>query len=168
MGRYTQLCMPYELFFIWSNSFRVILGKNSTILFFSLNQLISFFPKQCNSFISLLCDCLFNRCFECNEELSTHCNKKALAQTLDFLQKHSVKAASGNLFGCGPWQFYISVKEAFCLCAQPNLPLSYCLDRVKAIQYFPSLWRGNIKHGGVFEYPERFYLIYFDYGYKSC
>uniref|UniRef100_A0A8C7DJ38 Ubiquitin carboxyl-terminal hydrolase 45 n=2 Tax=Oncorhynchus TaxID=8016 RepID=A0A8C7DJ38_ONCKI len=37
-------------------------------------------------------------CFECNEELSTHCNKKALAQTLDFLQKHSVKAASGNTF----------------------------------------------------------------------
>ncbi|XP_056141760.1 ubiquitin carboxyl-terminal hydrolase 45 isoform X2 [Lampris incognitus] len=32
-------------------------------------------------------------CFECNEELSTHCNKKALAQTLDFLQKHSVKAS---------------------------------------------------------------------------
>ncbi|KAM3872922.1 ubiquitin carboxyl-terminal hydrolase 45 isoform 2-T2 [Diretmus argenteus] len=35
-------------------------------------------------------------CFECNEELSTHCNKKALAQTLDFLQKHSVKATSGT------------------------------------------------------------------------
>ncbi|KAL0984660.1 hypothetical protein UPYG_G00144850 [Umbra pygmaea] len=35
-------------------------------------------------------------CFECNEELSTHCNKKALAQTLDFLQKHSVKAATGT------------------------------------------------------------------------
>ncbi|XP_045901083.1 ubiquitin carboxyl-terminal hydrolase 45 isoform X2 [Micropterus dolomieu] len=34
-------------------------------------------------------------CFECNEELSTHCNKKALAQTLDFLQKHSVKATLG-------------------------------------------------------------------------
>ncbi|KAL4657453.1 ubiquitin carboxyl-terminal hydrolase 45 [Arapaima gigas] len=33
-------------------------------------------------------------CLECNEELSTHCNKKVLAQTLDFLQKHSVKAAS--------------------------------------------------------------------------
>ncbi|KAK2844170.1 hypothetical protein Q5P01_010829 [Channa striata] len=33
-------------------------------------------------------------CFECNEELSTHCNKKALAQTVDFLQKHSVKATS--------------------------------------------------------------------------
>ncbi|XP_058503351.1 ubiquitin carboxyl-terminal hydrolase 45 isoform X3 [Solea solea] len=33
-------------------------------------------------------------CFECNEELSTHCNKKALAQSLDFLQKHSVKASS--------------------------------------------------------------------------
>ncbi|XP_069558226.1 ubiquitin carboxyl-terminal hydrolase 45 isoform X1 [Brachyistius frenatus] len=33
-------------------------------------------------------------CFECNEELSPHCNKKALAQTLDFLQKHSVKATS--------------------------------------------------------------------------
>lgn len=40
-----------------------------------------------------------NRCFECNEELSTHCNKKALAQTLDFLQKHSVKATSGKVFG---------------------------------------------------------------------
>ena len=38
-----------------------------------------------------------NRCFECNEELSTHCNKKALAQTLDFLQKHSVKATSGTV-----------------------------------------------------------------------
>nr|XP_046254891.1 ubiquitin carboxyl-terminal hydrolase 45 [Scatophagus argus] len=36
-------------------------------------------------------------CFECNEELSIHCNKKALAQTLDFLQKHSVKATSGAL-----------------------------------------------------------------------
>ncbi|KAM6967379.1 ubiquitin carboxyl-terminal hydrolase 45 [Aplochiton taeniatus] len=35
-------------------------------------------------------------CFECNEELSTHCNKKALAQTLDFLQKQAVKAASGT------------------------------------------------------------------------
>lgn len=39
-----------------------------------------------------------NRCFECNEELSTHCNKKALAQSLDFLQKHSVKATSGKVF----------------------------------------------------------------------
>uniref|UniRef100_A0A8C7UDC4 Ubiquitin carboxyl-terminal hydrolase n=1 Tax=Oncorhynchus mykiss TaxID=8022 RepID=A0A8C7UDC4_ONCMY len=38
-------------------------------------------------------------CFECNEELSTHCNKKALAQTLDFLQKHSVKAASAKFQG---------------------------------------------------------------------
>uniref|UniRef100_A0AAY4AH60 Ubiquitin carboxyl-terminal hydrolase n=1 Tax=Denticeps clupeoides TaxID=299321 RepID=A0AAY4AH60_9TELE len=37
-------------------------------------------------------------CFECNEELSTHCNKKALAQALDFLQKHSVKATSGKAF----------------------------------------------------------------------
>ncbi|XP_023668797.1 ubiquitin carboxyl-terminal hydrolase 45 isoform X2 [Paramormyrops kingsleyae] len=35
-------------------------------------------------------------CLECNEELSTHCNKKVLAQTLDFLQKHSVKAASAG------------------------------------------------------------------------
>ncbi|XP_069558227.1 ubiquitin carboxyl-terminal hydrolase 45 isoform X2 [Brachyistius frenatus] len=35
-------------------------------------------------------------CFECNEELSPHCNKKALAQTLDFLQKHSVKATSAS------------------------------------------------------------------------
>ncbi len=38
----------------------------------------------------------FNRCVECKEELSTHCNKKALAQTLDFLQKHSAKATSGS------------------------------------------------------------------------
>ncbi|XP_061529789.1 ubiquitin carboxyl-terminal hydrolase 45 isoform X3 [Phycodurus eques] len=35
-------------------------------------------------------------CFECNEELSTHCNKKALAQALDFLQKHSFKATSAT------------------------------------------------------------------------
>ncbi|XP_062843969.1 ubiquitin carboxyl-terminal hydrolase 45 isoform X2 [Trichomycterus rosablanca] len=34
-------------------------------------------------------------CSECNEELSPHCNKKALAQTLDFLQKHSAKSATG-------------------------------------------------------------------------
>ncbi|KAF7254534.1 Ubiquitin carboxyl-terminal hydrolase 45 [Varanus komodoensis] len=27
-------------------------------------------------------------CYECNEELSTHCNKKALAQVVDFLQRH--------------------------------------------------------------------------------
>uniref|UniRef100_A0ACB8GCD1 Ubiquitin carboxyl-terminal hydrolase 45 n=1 Tax=Sphaerodactylus townsendi TaxID=933632 RepID=A0ACB8GCD1_9SAUR len=27
-------------------------------------------------------------CYECNEELSTHCNKKALAQIVDFLQRH--------------------------------------------------------------------------------
>ncbi|XP_075410852.1 ubiquitin carboxyl-terminal hydrolase 45 isoform X2 [Tenrec ecaudatus] len=30
-------------------------------------------------------------CFECNEKLSTHCNKKALAQIVDFLQKHVSK-----------------------------------------------------------------------------
>uniref|UniRef100_A0A673KGF3 Ubiquitin carboxyl-terminal hydrolase n=1 Tax=Sinocyclocheilus rhinocerous TaxID=307959 RepID=A0A673KGF3_9TELE len=35
-------------------------------------------------------------CVVCTEELSTHCNKKALAQTLDFLQKHSAKATSGT------------------------------------------------------------------------
>uniref|UniRef100_A0A8C4RS64 Ubiquitin carboxyl-terminal hydrolase 45 n=1 Tax=Erpetoichthys calabaricus TaxID=27687 RepID=A0A8C4RS64_ERPCA len=35
-------------------------------------------------------------CHECNEELSTHCNKKALAQMVDFLQKHSAKAPSGS------------------------------------------------------------------------
>lgn len=40
---------------------------------------------------------LCNRCFECNEELSTHCNKKALAQSLDFLQKHSIRATSGKV-----------------------------------------------------------------------
>ncbi|XP_030742595.2 ubiquitin carboxyl-terminal hydrolase 45 [Echinops telfairi] len=30
-------------------------------------------------------------CYECNEKLSTHCNKKALAQIADFLQKHVSK-----------------------------------------------------------------------------
>lgn len=45
----------------------------------------------------------YNRCFECNEELSTHCNKKALAQTLDFLQKHAVKATSGKVFILEAW-----------------------------------------------------------------
>uniref|UniRef100_U3II32 Ubiquitin carboxyl-terminal hydrolase n=1 Tax=Anas platyrhynchos platyrhynchos TaxID=8840 RepID=U3II32_ANAPP len=31
-------------------------------------------------------------CYECDEELSTHCNKKALAQIVDFLQKHGSRA----------------------------------------------------------------------------
>ncbi|XP_054832477.1 ubiquitin carboxyl-terminal hydrolase 45 isoform X3 [Eublepharis macularius] len=30
-------------------------------------------------------------CYECNEELSTHCNKKALAQIVDFLQRHIIR-----------------------------------------------------------------------------
>ncbi|XP_030171880.1 ubiquitin carboxyl-terminal hydrolase 45 isoform X1 [Lynx canadensis] len=30
-------------------------------------------------------------CYECDEKLSTHCNKKVLAQTVDFLQKHVSK-----------------------------------------------------------------------------
>ncbi|XP_069344139.1 ubiquitin carboxyl-terminal hydrolase 45 isoform X3 [Eulemur rufifrons] len=30
-------------------------------------------------------------CYECNEKLSTHCNKKILAQIVDFLQKHVSK-----------------------------------------------------------------------------
>lgn len=34
-------------------------------------------------------------CYECDEELSTHCNKKALAQMLDFLQKHSSRSEKG-------------------------------------------------------------------------
>ncbi|XP_072264786.1 ubiquitin carboxyl-terminal hydrolase 45 isoform X1 [Pyxicephalus adspersus] len=34
-------------------------------------------------------------CYDCDEELSTHCNKKALAQMLDFLQKHSVRSEKG-------------------------------------------------------------------------
>uniref|UniRef100_A0A803SYF3 Ubiquitin carboxyl-terminal hydrolase n=1 Tax=Anolis carolinensis TaxID=28377 RepID=A0A803SYF3_ANOCA len=33
-------------------------------------------------------------CYECNEELSTHCNKKALAQIVDFLQRHNSSAFS--------------------------------------------------------------------------
>ncbi|XP_075718313.1 ubiquitin carboxyl-terminal hydrolase 45 isoform X2 [Rhinoderma darwinii] len=35
-------------------------------------------------------------CYDCNEELSTHCNKKALAQMLDFLQKHSSRSVKGS------------------------------------------------------------------------
>uniref|UniRef100_A0A4W3JBY7 ubiquitinyl hydrolase 1 n=1 Tax=Callorhinchus milii TaxID=7868 RepID=A0A4W3JBY7_CALMI len=35
-------------------------------------------------------------CYECNEE-PAQCNKKALAQALDFLQKHAIKTGSGNL-----------------------------------------------------------------------
>ncbi|XP_069582418.1 ubiquitin carboxyl-terminal hydrolase 45 isoform X2 [Ranitomeya imitator] len=35
-------------------------------------------------------------CYECDEELSTHCNKKALAQMLDFLQKHSSRSDKGS------------------------------------------------------------------------
>ncbi|NXP78073.1 UBP45 hydrolase, partial [Ramphastos sulfuratus] len=31
-------------------------------------------------------------CYECDEELSTHCNKKILAQIVDFLQKHGSRA----------------------------------------------------------------------------
>ncbi|XP_018420421.1 PREDICTED: ubiquitin carboxyl-terminal hydrolase 45 [Nanorana parkeri] len=34
-------------------------------------------------------------CYECDEELSTHCNKKALAQMLDFLQKHALRSQKG-------------------------------------------------------------------------
>ncbi|XP_075058930.1 ubiquitin carboxyl-terminal hydrolase 45 isoform X2 [Mixophyes fleayi] len=35
-------------------------------------------------------------CYECDEELSTHCNKKILAQMLDFLQKHSSRSEKGS------------------------------------------------------------------------
>lgn len=45
-------------------------------------------PDTLNSSLFLL---LF-RCYECNEELSTHCNKKVLAQIVDFLQKHGSRA----------------------------------------------------------------------------
>ncbi|XP_063245769.1 ubiquitin carboxyl-terminal hydrolase 45 isoform X2 [Prinia subflava] len=31
-------------------------------------------------------------CYQCDEELSTHCNKKVLAQIVDFLQKHGARA----------------------------------------------------------------------------
>ncbi|XP_028636179.1 ubiquitin carboxyl-terminal hydrolase 45 [Grammomys surdaster] len=34
-------------------------------------------------------------CYECNEKLSTHCNKKVLAQIVDFLQKHVFKTQTG-------------------------------------------------------------------------
>uniref|UniRef100_A0A673UL95 Ubiquitin carboxyl-terminal hydrolase n=1 Tax=Suricata suricatta TaxID=37032 RepID=A0A673UL95_SURSU len=35
-------------------------------------------------------------CYECDEKLSTHCNKKVLAQTLDFLQKHVSKTQTSG------------------------------------------------------------------------
>ncbi|XP_042297091.1 ubiquitin carboxyl-terminal hydrolase 45 isoform X2 [Sceloporus undulatus] len=35
-------------------------------------------------------------CYECNEELSTHCNKKALAQIVDFLQRHVARNESSS------------------------------------------------------------------------
>uniref|UniRef100_A0A8C5Q315 Ubiquitin carboxyl-terminal hydrolase n=1 Tax=Leptobrachium leishanense TaxID=445787 RepID=A0A8C5Q315_9ANUR len=35
-------------------------------------------------------------CYECDEALSTQCNKKVLAQVLDFLQKHSSRAEKGS------------------------------------------------------------------------
>ncbi|XP_060242039.1 ubiquitin carboxyl-terminal hydrolase 45 isoform X3 [Meriones unguiculatus] len=34
-------------------------------------------------------------CYECNEQLSTHCNKKVLAQIVDSLQKHVLKTQTG-------------------------------------------------------------------------
>uniref|UniRef100_A0A3B3V6S6 ubiquitinyl hydrolase 1 n=1 Tax=Poecilia latipinna TaxID=48699 RepID=A0A3B3V6S6_9TELE len=70
-------------------------------------------------------------CFECNEELSTHCNKKALAQTLDFLQKHSVKATSGNtyisvFFGCFSFNF-MNFNTCFFFLASSNLSQTHML-----------------------------------------
>lgn len=35
-------------------------------------------------------------CYECNEELSTHCNKKALAQIVDFLQRYVTRNESSS------------------------------------------------------------------------
>ncbi|KAM6185674.1 ubiquitin carboxyl-terminal hydrolase 45 [Rhynchocyon petersi] len=35
-------------------------------------------------------------CYECDEKLSTHCNKKVLAQIVDFLQKHVSKAQAST------------------------------------------------------------------------
>ncbi|KAM4692901.1 ubiquitin carboxyl-terminal hydrolase 45 [Discoglossus pictus] len=35
-------------------------------------------------------------CYECDEELSTNCNKKALAQMVDYLQKHSSRSEKGS------------------------------------------------------------------------
>lgn len=39
----------------------------------------------------------FFRCYECDEKLSTHCNKKVLAQIVDFLQKHVSKTQTSKL-----------------------------------------------------------------------
>lgn len=39
----------------------------------------------------------FFRCYECGEKLSTHCNKKVLAQIVDFLQKHVTKTQTSKL-----------------------------------------------------------------------
>ncbi|KAG8444734.1 hypothetical protein GDO86_009778 [Hymenochirus boettgeri] len=40
-------------------------------------------------------------CYECDEELLTHCNKKVLAQMVDFLQKHSSRTGKGCAISLG-------------------------------------------------------------------
>uniref|UniRef100_A0A673LVX8 Ubiquitin carboxyl-terminal hydrolase n=1 Tax=Sinocyclocheilus rhinocerous TaxID=307959 RepID=A0A673LVX8_9TELE len=66
-------------------------------------------------------------CFECKEELSTHCNKKALAQTLDFLQKHSAKATSGTT------SKFISLREEPVDTQRGKSPVNSTLIPVKGI-----------------------------------
>ncbi|TKC47236.1 hypothetical protein EI555_021524, partial [Monodon monoceros] len=44
-----------------------------------------------DAFIIFAYTVYFFRCYECDEKLSTHCNKKVLAQIVDFLQKHVSK-----------------------------------------------------------------------------
>lgn len=80
-------------------------------------------PPNNNTFNTSFCvlfSCILSssaRCFECNEELSTHCNKKALAQSLDFLQKHSAKATSGEWVGNSPRSGHLHMgNQAFINC----------------------------------------------------
>ena len=91
-----------HLFLIWDFSYHCVhfpLQPNNSVcaVIFSIRFFLSaYFDSKWKPAWSLtVSHC--NRCFECNEELSTHCNKKALAQTLDFLQKHSAKATSGEV-----------------------------------------------------------------------
>lgn len=75
---------------------------------------------------------LLFRCYECNEELSTHCNKKVLAQIVDFLQKHGARAEPSKfaqlvLFGGNNkhFRFWVMLKIQLKNCVQCDHDVIY-------------------------------------------
>ncbi|XP_053566543.1 ubiquitin carboxyl-terminal hydrolase 45 [Bombina bombina] len=60
----------------------------------SKNHFKSLYPEPHSIVINLSTWVIW--CYECDEELSTQCNKKALAQIADFLQKHSSRSTKGS------------------------------------------------------------------------